>query len=37
MTVPTFEDIMLPLITYLSDNQERNYPDVINFLKIILN
>jgi len=35
MTLPQFEDIMLPLLKYLSDNKERGYPEVINHLAVI--
>lgn len=32
MVLPTFEDIMLPLLTYLSDNEERRYSETIEWL-----
>lgn len=32
MTLPTFEDIMLPLLQYLSDNKERRYSETKEYL-----
>ena len=32
MTLPTFEDIMLPLLKFLSDGKEKNYSEVISHL-----
>ena len=32
MTLPTFEDIMLPLLKFLSDERERNYTEIISYL-----
>jgi restriction system protein len=32
VTLPQFEDIMLPLLKYLSDNEERGYPEVMNHI-----
>ncbi len=32
MTLPTFEDIMLPLVEFLGDNKEKNYSEVISHL-----
>ncbi len=32
MTLPTFEDIMLPLVDFLGDNHEKNYSEVIDYL-----
>ena len=35
MTLPQFEDIMLPLLKYLSDNEERGYPEVMNHIALV--
>ena len=32
MTLPTFEDIMLPLVDFLGDNHEKNYSEVVDYL-----
>ena len=32
MVLPTFEDIMLPLLEFLSDGKEKNYSEVISYL-----
>lgn len=32
MTLPTFEDIMLPLVDFLGDAREKNYSEVIDYL-----
>lgn len=32
MVLPTFEEIMLPLLTYLSDNEERRYSEIMEYL-----
>ena len=32
MTVPTFEDIMLPLVDFLSDAHEKNYSEIIDYV-----
>ena len=32
MTLPTYEDIMLPLLSYLSDNEERRYSETMDHL-----
>ena len=32
MTLPTFEDIMLPLVNFLGDNHEKNYSEVVDYL-----
>lgn len=37
MTVPQFEDIMLPLLKFLSDNQEKNYSQVMDHLSDLFN
>ena len=31
-TLPTFEDVMLPLLEFLSDNNERDYSEVTDYL-----
>ena len=33
MTLPTFEEIMLPLLQYLSNNEERRYSENIEHLR----
>jgi len=35
VTLPQFEDIMLPLLKYLSDNEERGYPEVMNHIALV--
>lgn len=32
MTLPTYEEIMLPLLNYLSDNEERTYSETTEYL-----
>ena len=32
MALPTFEDIMLPLLKFLRDERERNYSEIISYL-----
>ena len=32
MGLPTFEDIMLPLLKFLSDEKEKNYSEIISHL-----
>jgi len=32
MTLPSFEDVMSPLLEYLSDNEERRYPETTEYL-----
>jgi restriction system protein len=35
MTLPTFEDVMLPLLQYLSDNKERRYSETKEYLATV--
>ena len=37
MTLPAFEDIMLPLLKFLSDGKEKNYSEIISHLSKYFN